>query len=141
VQGRVEVTEQRYDSGEIDPRIEGIRRAWTSGFQNPQGTGYAYDGTHNTYMDVLLQLGWFGFLLAVVAIARSTRFVLRAGFGWFMFFAVGAMALLVHAFFEAQTTPGQANFIPLLLWYALSRARFAPEPERVPRPRYSFVGA
>jgi hypothetical protein len=141
VEGRIEVTEQRYDSGEIDPRVEGIRRAWTSGFQHPQGTGYAFDGTHNTYMDVLIQLGWFGFLLAFVAIARSTKYVLRAGFGWFMFFAVGAMALLVHAFFEPQTTPGQANFVPLLLWYALSRARFTSEPERVSRPRYSFVGA
>jgi hypothetical protein len=141
VKGRIEVTEQRYESGQLDPRLEGIRNAWASGFEYPQGTGYAIESSHNTYMNVLLNLGWVGFILALVALARSMLFVLRAGFGWFMFFAIGAAALLVHAFFEVQSTPGQANFIPLLLWYALSRARFAPEPERAPRPGYSFVGA
>jgi hypothetical protein len=141
VKGRVEVTEQRYESGHLDPRLEGIQHAWVSGLENPQGTGYALANSHNTYMNALVDLGWAGFLLAMVALARSSLFVLRAGMGWFMFFAIGAMALLVHAFFEVQSTPGQSNFIPLLLWYALSRARFAAEHVRAPRQGYSFVGA
>lgn len=124
VRARVEVTEQRYQSGQIDPRLEGIRFAFEHALEHPEGAGYAMKSSHNSYMNILLNLGWVGFVLAMIAVARSLRMVGRLGFGWFVFFGIGSAALLLHAFFEVQDLPGQANFVPLLLWYALSRSRF-----------------
>lgn len=142
VKGRLEITEQRIESGRIDPRLEGIQQAFGVVLKNPQGTGYAVASSHNSYMNILLNLGWVGFALALVAITRSFLMVTRAGFAWLLFFAIGSAALLLHAFFEVQTWPGQANFVPLLLWYALSRARYAEQPTKSPaRAGYGFVGA
>lgn len=140
VQDRIEVTEQRYESGEIDPRLEGITYALQYASANPQGSGYAVDSSHNSYMNILLNLGWAGFLLAMIAVARSMLLTYRLGFTWFIFFGIGSGALLLHAFFEVQDLPGQANFIPLLLWYAMSRSRFVRDtaPARLRRP--GFVG-
>jgi hypothetical protein len=144
VKGRIEVTEQRYKTGQIDPRIRGIRLAWATAWKQPQGTGYAVASSHNSYLNMLLNLGWIGFVLALVAIARSALYVLRNGIRWTLFFAIGCAALLLHAFFEVQTLPGQANFVALLLWYALSRSRFAVQPTRSvapPRARHRFVSS
>jgi hypothetical protein len=142
VKGRLAVTEQRIEAGTIDPRLEGIRSAWRMALAEPQGTGYAVANSHNSYMNILLNLGWIGFAVAVVVIARSSVLVFRRGLGWVLFFAVGAVPLLLHAFFEVQSWPGQANFIPLLTWYALSRARLQAQapPTRVTESnRYRFV--
>jgi hypothetical protein len=124
VKGRIEVTEQRIESGEVDPRLDGIRKAYRYAVDTPMGAGYAVASSHNSYMNVLLTVGWLGFGLAILVIMRSVMFVWRAGFQWLLFFSIGSAALLLHAFFEVQTWPGQANFVPLLLWYALSRSRF-----------------
>jgi hypothetical protein len=135
VKGRLEVTEQRIEAGYIDPRMEGIRGAYRAALERPQGTGYAAASSHNSYMNLLLNLGWVGAFFGLLALTRSALLVTRRGFGWLMFFAIGCGPLLLHAFFEVQTWPGQANFIPLLTWYALSRARMgassgAPVPKR-----------
>jgi hypothetical protein len=90
-------------------------------------------------MNMLMQLGWAGFLLAVVAIARSVLMAWRMGFRWFVFFSIGSAPLLLQAFFETQNTPGQANFIPLLVWYALSRSIFVVPANRTRRPPARFV--
>jgi hypothetical protein len=143
VKGRIEVTEQRIEAGYVDPRLEGIRNAYRAALDQPQGTGYAVASSHNSYMNILLNLGWIGAALAVVAIGRSMALVSRAGFGWLLFFAIGCAPLMVHAFFEVQNWPGQANFMPLLLWYALSRARVL-QNVKVDAPsvraRYRFIG-
>jgi hypothetical protein len=139
VKGRVEVTEQRYETGHVDPRIDSILAAFEKIKANPQGTGYAIGDSHNSYVNILLQLGWPGLILALLAIGRSTGMVWRMGFEWFMFFAVGCGALLIHAFFEIQNLPGQANFVPLLTWYAVSRARFLAPTKPQQRPRARFV--
>lgn len=123
VQARLEVTEERIEAGYIDPRLAGIRGAYQTALEHPLGTGYAAASSHNSYMNMLLNLGWIGLLLALFALTRSALLVAGRGFGWLMVFAIGCGPLLLHAFFEVQTWPGQANFIPLLTWYALSRAR------------------
>ena len=135
VQARLDVTEERIGSGEIDPRLEGIHNALAHAAKDPIGTGYATRSSHNSYMDILVNLGWLAFALAIVAIVRSALLVAGLGFQWFMFFAIGSAALLLHAFFEVQATPGQANFVPLLLWYALSRSRFVRDSGRGRRRR------
>lgn len=140
VQGRVEVTQQRYESGQIDPRLEGIAHALKYASANPQGAGYAMDSSHNSYMNILINLGWAGFLLAMIAVSRSMLLTFRLGFSWFIFFAIGSGALLLQAFFEVQDLPGQANFIPLLLWYAMSRSRFVRDAAPAGRRRPAFVG-
>jgi hypothetical protein len=122
VKGRLEVTESRIESGMIDPRIEGIKRAWRTASEHPQGTGYAVDNSHNSYMNVLLNLGWAGAILGVVIAWRTGRLVAKGGIRWLLFFSIGAVPLLMHAFFEVQNWPGQANFVPLLTWIALARA-------------------
>lgn len=134
VKDRIEVTERRIESGQIDPRLQAIERAYNEVLQNPFGTGYAVSSSHNSYLNFLVNLGWLGFGLAVLAIGRSVVAVWRAGFNWVLFFSIGAAPLLLHAFFEVQNWPGQANFVPLLLWYAMSRARFRDE-IRVQPPR------
>jgi hypothetical protein len=91
-------------------------------------------------MNLLLNLGWIGFFLALFALARSALLVAKRGFGWLMFFAIGCGPLLLHAFFEVQTWPGQANFIPLLTWYALSRARMRASSACTVARRPVFVG-
>jgi hypothetical protein len=141
VKGRMEVTAERYESGQIDPRIHGIQSALRSAMKHPEGVGYAARDSHNSYTDILMQLGWGGFLFAVVAVARSVRMTWRMGFGWFLFFAIGCSALLLQAFFESQSLPGQANFIPLLVWYGLSRARFVQQQQQERRWRPQFVEA
>jgi hypothetical protein len=113
VKGRIEVTEQRVEAGYIDPRIEGIQEAYRSALARPQGTGYAVASSHNSYMNLLLNLGWLGAFLAFVAIFRSYSMVARAGFGWLLFFAIGSGPLLVHAFFEVQTWPGAGQLHPV----------------------------
>jgi hypothetical protein len=122
VRHRLEVTEERVATGEIDPRLDGARFALAKSIEEPLGSGYAILSSHNSYLNILLYMGWPGFLLSLLAIARSFGMVLRMGLPWFMFFAIGAAPLLFQAFFEVQSLPGQANFIALLLWYALSRA-------------------
>jgi hypothetical protein len=139
VSDRVQVTEQRYEAGQIDPRVKGIRNAITTAMAQPQGIGYASSDSHNSYLNILVQLGWAGFMLAIVAVLRSALMVWRMGAQWLLFFSIGAGALLLHAFFEVQNTPGQANFIPLLTWYALSRAHFVRAPSRDPNARPKFV--
>ena len=141
VKSRMEVTEQRYESGDVDPRVDAIRWGLRTAAANPQGIGYASRDSHNSYLNILMQLGWVGFILALIAIANSALMTLRMGFGWFLFFAIGSAALLLQAFFEVQNTPGQANFMPLLLWYGLSRAQFVAGPTKVRRVRPKFVDA
>jgi hypothetical protein len=141
VKSRMEVTEQRYESGDIDPRVDSMRYGIRTALANPQGTGYATRDSHNSYLNILMQLGWAGFVLALIAIARSALMTWRMGFGWFLFFAIGSAALLLQAFFEVQNTPGQANFMPLLLWYGLSRARFVSGQTKASRVRPKFVEA
>jgi len=138
VQARMDVTEQRIEAGTIDPRVEGIRNALKYAAGDPFGAGYAMKSAHNSYMNILITLGWLGFLLSMVAVARSVLLVSGLGFQWFLFFAIGSAPLLLHAFFEVQNTPGQANFVPLLLWYALSRSRFVRDtgPPRRRRPAH-----
>jgi hypothetical protein len=141
VKGRIEVTEQRYESGLVDPRIRGIQGAFESSLEHPQGIGYATRDSHNSYMNILMQLGWVGFFLALIAIGRSVAMAWRMGFRWFVFFSIGCAPLLLQAFFEVQGTPGQSNFIPLLLWYALSRSIFVMQPDRRRRQLAQFVAA
>lgn len=132
VKGRLEVTERRYESGEIDPRVEGMRMALRYTLAHPEGQGYAGErSAHNSYLNILIDLGWLGFALSMLTIGRSVLMVVRAG-GWLTFFAVGAGAPLMHAFFEVNSLPGQANFVPLLLWYAMSRSRYLAEEGRRP---------
>jgi hypothetical protein len=140
VKGRLEITEERYESGSVDPRIEVMLMAFKTIWRNPQGIGYAVGNSHNSYVNILLQIGWPGFIFALIAMLRSAFMVRRMGFGWLMFFAIGSSALLLHAFFEVQNFPGQANFVPLLAWYAVSRARFLPrESLKIRQPLARFV--
>lgn len=124
VQDRIALTERRVESGVIDPRIVGIKMGFDLSLEQPQGFGYAAGvRTHNTYMDILVAVGYPGMLIFLAVIARSMFIVARRGRQYLGFFAVGALGLLIHAFFETQTTAGQINFLPLLLWYGMSRSR------------------
>ena len=40
---------------------------------------------------------------------------------WYLIVAIGAI-LLMQAFFETQATAGQLNFLPLILWYGMTRS-------------------
>jgi O-antigen ligase len=123
VQGRIKMTEQRYEKGEIDPRLRGIDWGFAKFLERPIGYGYANgQGTHNTYVTILFQAGIVGALLAGLVIIRSCCYVFLAGRRYILFFAVGGFPLLVHAFFEVQSYPGQANFYLLLVWSALTRS-------------------
>jgi len=124
VQDRISVTKQRVESGVIDPRIVSIKRGVALSIEQPHGFGYAAGvRTHNTYFDILVAVGYPGFLLFFAVIVRSMFIVARCGRRLVGFFAVGASGLLIHAFFETQATAGQINFLPLLLWYGMSRSR------------------
>ena len=120
---RVAVTEERVETGRIDPRIAGIKKGFQLSLEHPQGTGYAGGNkTHNTYMDLLVYVGYPGMLVFFVVLARSALIVHRSGRLYIGFFAIGALGLLMQAFFETQATAGQLNFLPLILWYALTRS-------------------
>jgi len=73
-------------------------------------------------MDLLVAVGYPGFLLFFVVLARSAMIVYRCGRLYIGFFAIGALGLLMQAFFETQATAGQLNFLPLILWYAMTRS-------------------
>ena len=86
--------------------------------------------SHNSYMNILMQLGWVGFLLALIAIARSVLMTWRMGFSGSCSSASGARRCCFRHSSRVQNTPGQANFIPLLVWYALSRCALCRPPEQ-----------
>lgn len=124
VQDRITLTERRVESGVIDPRLVGIKHGFALSIDQPQGYGYAAGvRTHNTYLDILVAVGYPGLLIFLAVIARSMFIVAKSGRRYFGFFAIGALGLLIHAFFETQATAGQINFLPLLLWYGMSRSR------------------
>ena len=125
VKGRIEVTEKRADAGEIDPRLRGWRVALETVTERPEGYGYGAGAkTHNTYFDILVATGVAGFTVMLFVILRSARLCSRMPPHYYRFFLIGSAPLLVHAIFEMQSTPGQANFIPLLTWLAMTRSTF-----------------
>ena len=131
---RVAVTEERVDTGRIDPRIAGIKKGFELSLEHPQGTGYAGGNkTHNTYMDLLVYVGYPGMLVFFIVLTRSALIVYRAGRLYIGFFAIGALGLLMQAFFETQATAGQLNFLPLILWYALTRSPLILSQARISR--------
>lgn len=127
IQNRIEVTQDRLESGRIDPRIAGILYGLSLPFTHPLGLGYAGGPgthTHNSYFDIVAMVGVPGILVCAAVFFRSMLILRHAGTKIFMFFMIGAIPLLAQAFFEKQILPGQANFMVLLLWYAMSRSSY-----------------
>jgi O-antigen ligase len=125
VKGRIELTQKRAESGEIDPRLHGWRFAMETVTAHPEGYGYAAGiKTHNSYFDVLVGAGLAGFAVMLLVIGRSAHNCSRLPAPYFRFFLIGAGGLLTHAIFEVQSTPGQANFLPLVTWLAMTRSAF-----------------
>lgn len=127
VQNRIAITEERLASGVIDPRLRGIYYGLSLPFTNPLGFGYAggpSTHTHNTYFNVIAMVGVPGFLVCAGIVLRSIFIVASAGSAIAWFFFIGGFTLMIHAFFENQSLPGQAHFMVLLIWYALTRSTF-----------------
>ena len=126
IEGRVEQTFQRYESGNIDARVLKFEQGLELFNEKPM-IGYGYNSgrvAHNSYLNILIDTGIVGFVICLFVFIRSAMILKNAGRKCRMLFLIGAGGLLVHAIFESQNTPGQASFIPLLTWLALTRSRY-----------------
>jgi len=126
VEKRVELTLERYKSGEIDSRIVRFKRGYELITEQPI-LGYGYNSglkAHNSYLNIVIDTGLLGFVILFVAFFRSVAILMKSGNRCVMFFLIGAGGLVLHAGFESQNTPGQGNFVPLLMWFALTRSQY-----------------
>jgi len=142
VEDRVKLTIERYESGVVDARIVHLERGYELIAKQPLlGYGY-YSGlrAHNSYVNILIDTGFLGFSILLVAFIRSVAILRRAGSRCLMFFLIGAGGLMVQAVFESQSTPGQANFVPMLLWFVLTRSQFVSDLARG-RSQFSDAGS